>query len=140
MFRKPILFALVMLVLAGVACSITANLPAGDVKTEPAEGAENTSAAQAGEELFRQLECQGCHVAAAGQVAPSLDGVFGESVPLENGETVIADEDYIRESILSPQEKIVAGYEPIMPSYEGRLSEEELEALVEYVKSLGNPP
>jgi cytochrome c oxidase subunit 2 len=79
-------------------------------------------------------------VAAAGQVAPSLDGVFGESVPLENGETVIADEDYIRESILSPQEKIVAGYEPIMPSYEGRLSEEELEALVEYVKSLGNPP
>jgi cytochrome c oxidase subunit 2 len=138
MLRKPILFALVAFALAGTACSNTADLPAGDRQTEPAEGAESTSSAQAGEELFRQLECSGCHVAAAGQVAPSLNGLFGESVNLENGETVIADEEYIRESILSPQAKIVAGYQPIMPGYEGRLSEEELEALVEYVKSLGN--
>lgn len=140
MFRKPILFALVVLALAGMACTITAKLPSGDVKTGPAEAAESGSSAQAGEELFRQRECSGCHVAAAGQVAPSLNGLFGESVALESGKTAVAHEEYIRESILSPQAKIVAGYEPIMPSYEGRLSEEELEALVDYVKSLGNPP
>lgn len=139
MLRKPISLALVILAVAGMACRITANLPAGDVKKESAPRIESKSSAQSGEDLFQQLECSGCHVAAAGQLAPSLNGVFGESISLEGGETVMADEDYIRESILSPQERIVSGYRPIMPSYEGRLSEAELNALVDYVKSLGNP-
>ena len=59
------------------------------------------------------------------------------AVPLDNGSTVIADDDYLRESIIEPSAKVVAGYPPIMPSYRGQLSEEQIMALVAYVKSLG---
>lgn len=93
--------------------------------------------ADAGEQLFQQLGCSSCHAPDSGVRAPMLSGLFGQPVPLESGETVIADETYIRESILFPNEKVVAGYEPIMPSYEGRISEEQLLQLVSYIRSLG---
>lgn len=95
------------------------------------------SMVQAGEELFTQLGCSSCHVAGAGVRAPTLAGVFGSEVRLASGETVVADEEYIRESIFFPQEKIVTGYDPIMPSYQGRVSEEQVLQLIAYIRSLG---
>ena len=68
--------------------------------------------------------------------APALAGVFGSEVRLASGDTVVADEAYIRESILFPQEKIVDGYDPIMPSYQGRVSEEQIMQLIAYIRSL----
>jgi cytochrome c oxidase subunit 2 len=94
---------------------------------------------ESGEQLFTQLGCSSCHAADANVRAPSLEGIFGQPVPLEDGSSVIADETYIRESIVFPMRKIVEGYEPIMPSYEGRISENQLLELVAYIKSLENP-
>jgi cytochrome c oxidase subunit 2 len=94
------------------------------------------SMVQAGEELFTELGCSSCHVAGAGVRAPTLAGMFGSEVRLASGETVVADEAYIRESILFPQEKIVTGYDPIMPSYQGRVSEEQIMQLIAYIRSL----
>jgi cytochrome c oxidase subunit 2 len=68
-----------------------------------------------------------------------LDGLFGEPVALADGRTVIADENYLRESILNPAAKIVAGYQPLMPTYKGQLSEEELMQLIRYIKELEPP-
>ena len=67
-----------------------------------------------------------------------LAGLFGEQVELADGQTVVADENYIRESILNPSAKVVKGYQPIMPSYQGRLTDEEVFALVTYIQSLGD--
>jgi cytochrome c oxidase subunit 2 len=64
-------------------------------------------------------------------------GLFGHSVKLQDGSTVTADENYIRESILNPQAKVVAGYAPIMPSFQGRISDEEMLTIMAYIKSLG---
>ncbi|HEX6385210.1 MAG TPA: cytochrome c oxidase subunit II, partial [Anaerolineae bacterium] len=92
--------------------------------------------AEVGEQLFQRLDCDSCHRPDGSGRGPSLVGVFGSEVRLESGQVVTADEDYIRESILDPHEKIVAGYEPIMPSYEGQVSEVELQQLVAYISSL----
>ena len=64
-----------------------------------------------------------------------LEGLFGKMQTLQNGETIVVDEGYIRESILNPSAKITAGFQPIMPAFQGLVSEEQLLALVEYVKS-----
>ena len=90
----------------------------------------------AGAQLFERLGCDSCHQPDGSGRGPSLLGLFGSQVQLESGEVVTADEDYLRESILQPQAKIVAGFEPIMPSYEGQVSEEQLQQLVAYIKSL----
>jgi cytochrome c oxidase subunit 2 len=105
--------------------------------TAVAGPAPQQSLAQAGAQLFQQLGCSGCHVMDGSGPGPSLAGIFGQPVPLESEETVIADENYIRESIYFPNRRIVAGYEAIMPSYEGQISEEEVLQIVEYIKSLG---
>ncbi len=91
-----------------------------------------------GEQLFQQLGCAGCHVTEGTGVGPSLEGIFGEPVRLEGGETVIADENYIRESILFPNRRIVEGYEPVMPSYQGQVTEEQILLLIEYIQSLAS--
>lgn len=96
------------------------------------------SMAAAGARLFQQMGCAMCH--GVGNLAPALEGVFGSSVQLYGGDTVLADEDYIRESILHPRAKLVAGYDPTMPTFQGQLSEEELTQLVSYIKSLGQKP
>src|SRR4029450_11582571 len=95
------------------------------------------SMATAGAHLFQQMGCAMCH--GTGQ-APALEGLFGSSVQLYGGETVLADEGDIRESILDPRAKMVAGYAPIMPTFQGQLSEEELTQLVSYIKSLALKP
>jgi cytochrome c oxidase subunit 2 len=91
--------------------------------------------ADAGRELFTSLGCITCH----GSVAPTMAGLFGTTVRLQDGGTVVADENYLRESILDSTDKIVAGYAPIMPSFRGQISEEQLMQLISYIKSLRDP-
>jgi cytochrome c oxidase subunit 2 len=91
----------------------------------------------AGERLFQQLGCSTCHRPEGTGVGPALVGLFGQTVRLQNGETVLADEAYIRESVLNPTAKIVAGYQPLMPTFQGLISEEGLLQLIAYIRSLG---
>jgi cytochrome c oxidase subunit II len=92
--------------------------------------------AREGADLFRQLGCSGCHVGQGTVRAPALDGLFGKPVPLQDGTVVVADDRYIRDSILMPASQVAAGYAPVMPSFTGRVSEDELIRLVAYIKSL----
>jgi cytochrome c oxidase subunit 2 len=102
-------------------------------------GGGNTSEtpAAAGEKLFQDFACSSCHRDDALARAPQLKGLFGKSVELQGGATVVADESYIRESIVQPQAKIVNGFPPIMPTFQGLVSEEQLLQLIAYVRSLG---
>ncbi|HEY8670249.1 MAG TPA: cytochrome c, partial [Terriglobales bacterium] len=93
-----------------------------------------------GKALFQQLGCSTCHRFDVQGRGPNLMGVFGKPVQLEDGRTVIADENYVRESILVPAAKVVSGFKPIMPVFQGQVSEEQLNALVAYVKSLAQAP
>src|SRR5438552_4083718 len=99
-------------------------------------GAPEGSLASAGEKLFADLACNTCHRPEAQSRGPVLQGLFGKTVTLQTGETVVADEAYIRESILNPSAKVTAGFQPIMPTFQGLVSEEQLLELIEYVKSL----
>lgn len=98
--------------------------------------AGGTSLVAQGEKLFQDLACITCHRADAQGRGPVLEGVYGSKVELSTGETVVADDAYVRESIVSPSAKIVAGYQPVMPTFQGLVSEEQLLALIEYIKSL----
>jgi cytochrome c oxidase subunit II len=104
-----------------------------------AGGLTSGSLAQSGATLFQQLGCPTCHRFDVQGRGPNLMGIFGKPVLLEDGRTVIADENYIRESILSPAAKVVNGFKPIMPVFQGLVSEEQLAALVAYIKSLSSP-
>jgi cytochrome c oxidase subunit 2 len=120
----------------------------GDVVVmEPAQyqawlsgGAAFGSLAQTGEGLFQSLGCSTCHRMDTQGRGPNLMGVFGKPVLLEDGRTVTADENYVRESILSPAAKVVSGFKPIMPTFQGIVSEEQVNALVAYIKSLSPAP
>ncbi len=120
----------------------------GDVVVmEPAEyqtwlsvGVPAGSLAQTGQALFQQLGCSTCHRFDVQGRGPNLTGVFGKPVSLEDGRTVVADENYVRESILVPAAKVVSGFKPVMPSFQGQVSEEQLDALIAYVKSLSQAP
>lgn len=94
------------------------------------------SLALQGRSVFLQYRCLSCHSADAGARAPVLENLFGGVVALNNGGTVRADYDYLRESILHPSAEIVAGYRDIMPPFEGQLSEEQVLALLAYIQSL----
>ncbi len=99
-------------------------------------GATGVSLADTGEKLFQRLGCNSCHLPNDSGRGPSLVGIFGKPVKLQGGKTVIADENYIRESILDPQAKIVSGYQPIMPTFKGLVSEEGILQIIAYVESL----
>ena len=103
-------------------------------------GAPEGSLASAGAKLFADLACNTCHRPDAQGRGPVLEGLFGNTVQLQNGETVTVDEAYVRESILTPSAKITAGFQPIMPTFQGLVTEEQLLELVEYVKSLKGLP
>ncbi len=96
------------------------------------------SLAAAGGQLFQQLGCSGCHSPHSIVRAPLLDGIYGKPVPLQSGQVVLADESYIRDSILLPQKDVAAGYAPVMPSFQGRISEEELLQIIFYIRLLGD--
>jgi cytochrome c oxidase subunit II len=103
-------------------------------------GAAEGSLAENGKKLFEQLACNNCHKEDNTGRGPNLVGVFGKQVQLAGGGTVKADEAYVRESILQPQAKVVSGFEPVMPTFHGLVSEDQVLQLIEYVKSLGPKP
>ena len=104
-----------------------------------AEGGQETLAAQ-GKDLFRRYGCSGCHEAGGTVRAPRLEGLFGSPVPLSDGSVVIADERYVRDSILDPKAQVAAGYAPVMPTFAGQIGEDDLAKLVAYVESIGPEP
>ena len=102
-------------------------------------GSANEPMEVAGERLFEQYACHTCHKMDGTGRGPSLSGLFGKTVALEGGGTAVVDEAYIRESILNPSAKIMAGYKPIMPTFKGQISEEGIIQLIAYIKSLKAP-
>ena len=101
-----------------------------------AAGAAEGSPTSRGEKLFQNLGCHTCHMQDRQGIGPMLGGIFGKPQKLQNGQTVTADESYLRESILNPQAKVVAGFQPVMPPYQGRVNEEQLLELIAYIKGL----
>jgi len=101
-------------------------------------GPATASMAEDGESLFRELACHTCHAAGDSARGPSLRGLYGSTVTLAGGRTVVADDAYLRESIVDPAAKLVAGYEPLMPTYRGQIDEEALMRLVTYLRELGD--
>ena len=92
---------------------------------------------EAGARQFQQLGCHTCHKEVSGGRGPTLVGLFGEPVELTTGASVEVDDTYLRESILNPKAQIVQGYQPIMPTFEGQISEETILQVIAYIKSLG---
>ena len=99
--------------------------------------------AASGARLFEKYHCSGCHGVNSEFRAPKLAGVYGGQVPIK-GPTdespvsfVLADDKYIRDSILLPKSQVVAGYDPIMPSFTGQISEDDLLKIIAYIKSIG---
>ena len=99
-------------------------------------GRSTGTAAQNGDRLFTDLACITCHKNESTGRGPSLLGVFGSQVELTDGRKVIADENYLRESIMNSQAKVVKGYQGIMPAFQGMVSEENLMQLIAYIKTL----
>ena len=113
------------------------------VAMEPADfqawlsgGAASDSPVAAGEKLFTDLACSTCHQQTTQGRGPVLTNLFGTKVELQSGASVVADEAYIRESIVNPQAKVVAGFQPVMPTFQGLVTEEQLLQLISYVRSL----
>lgn len=104
-----------------------------------AGGRTTGTAVENGERLFTQLACITCHKTDTSGRGPVLAGVFGSTVQLMDGRKVVVDENYLRESIMNPQAKIVLGYQPIMPTFQGTVSEENLLQLIAYIKQLKAP-
>src|SRR5205085_5705147 len=100
-------------------------------------GPQDRSLAAQGFELFRRKGCSGCHATGSSVHAPELAGVYGRVVHLAGGRSVVADEAYLRDSILLPKRDVVAGYEPIMPSFQGQATEGDLLELIAYIRSTG---
>ncbi len=101
------------------------------------DGGPPVTPAQAGETLFQQMGCMTCHDAGAASRGPQLTNVFGHEVTIRGGETLIVDEDYLRESIMTPTAKIVDGFAPLMPTFPN-LSDEDIFNLIAYIKSLSD--
>jgi cytochrome c oxidase subunit 2 len=116
------------------------------VVMEPAEyqawlsaGAGEIAAASpeaAGAALFEGMGCATCHRQVTGALGPSLAGLVGSTVKLQDGSEVVADENYVRESIVNPRARIVAGFQPVMPTFQGLLTEQQILQLIQYIRSL----
>jgi cytochrome c oxidase subunit 2 len=97
----------------------------------------NASPVEAGQRLYNTRGCAQCHsVDGKPGTGPTFKGVFGSTHPIVGGASVTVDENYVRESVLEPQAKVVAGFNPVMPTYQGRLSDKEIGAIIEYLKTL----
>jgi cytochrome c oxidase subunit 2 len=107
-----------------------------DYKKWLAGSTSGASLAQNGERLFASLSCNACHNTRPDARGPSLANVYGSSLTLANGEKISVDDAYLREAILNPSQHITQGYAPIMPTYQGQVSEDGVIALVEYIKNL----
>jgi cytochrome c oxidase subunit II len=111
-----------------------------DYETWLSGGETGGTLASAGERLFVDLACNTCHRPDSQGRGPVLDGLIGRAVTLQSGESIVADEAYVRESILNPSAKITSGYQPIMPTFQGLVTEEQVLQIIEYVKSLKAKP
>ena len=116
--------------------TITVMEPAAYERWLAASGSD-ISLASAGASLFQSYGCSGCHQGQSTVRAPSLAGLFGKPVPLEDGRTLVADDSYIRDKILNPNDDLIAGYRQVMPSFKGVIAEDDLLRLVAYIKSDG---
>jgi cytochrome c oxidase subunit 2 len=106
-----------------------------------AQSGPGPSLAEEGERLFVAHHCAGCHRDSQTVRAPRLENVYGKPVPIQDGRDVrfiTADSAYIRDSILRPKAQVVAGYEPVMPSFEGQISESDLLKIIAYIRSIGS--
>lgn len=103
-------------------------------------GTSQGGLASVGLQLFQSLGCSSCHTGRSDARCPKLEGLFGTEVLLDDGRSVVADEAYLRESILDPKAKIVSGFQPIMPVFRGQVSEDDLIRLIAYLKSQGPAP
>jgi len=101
-------------------------------------GPRQPGMAARGFELFRRYGCSGCHAAGSTVHAPDLTGLLGRRVHLQDGRALTADEAYVRDSILLPRKDVVAGYEAVMPSFAGQVGEEDLLAIIEYIRESGH--
>jgi cytochrome c oxidase subunit 2 len=99
-------------------------------------GANQGTMVEQGEKLYTALGCVTCHQ--AGGLGPQLEGIFGKTRTFTDGSSMVADESYLRESILNSQSHIVAGYQPVMPTFQGQVTEEELMKLVAFIKGAAN--
>lgn len=124
---------------SGMIGSVTVMEPAS-YEAWLAGGKASGSLASTGQDIFQQLGCSTCHRSDTQGRGPNLVGLFGRQVQLEDGRSVLADENYVRESILDPTAKVVSGFKPVMPVFQGLVTEEQLSALVAYVKSLNAAP
>jgi cytochrome c oxidase subunit 2 len=111
-------------------------LPPAEFAAWLARGNALEPLAQRGRRLFQRYNCSGCHDQPAAVRAPPLEALFGTLVPLRDGRRVRADEAYLRDSILRPEREVVAGYDPLMPSFENVIPESDLLELIAYLKSL----
>ncbi|HEV2710008.1 MAG TPA: cytochrome c oxidase subunit II [Edaphobacter sp.] len=102
------------------------------------ESTSGMSLAQNGERLFASMGCNSCHNGTAAARGPNLAGVYGSKLQLTNGSEVLVNDAYLRDAILNPSEHVTAGYTPIMPTYQGQVSEDGLIDLVEYIKELNS--
>jgi len=92
---------------------------------------------EGGQKLYNQRGCKQCHsVDGVAGIGPTFKGIWGHKQPLKDGTQILVEENYVRESILNPQAKIVAGFEPVMPTYQGRLKDKEITAIIAYLKTL----
>src|ERR1035437_4915045 len=103
-----------------------------------ASSTSGASLAQTGGRFFASLSSPACHNTRPDARGPSLANVYGAKLPLASGGTVIADDAYLREAILNPSQHVTQGYAPIMPTYQGQISEEGVIALIEFIKNLNS--
>lgn len=108
-----------------------------DYQTWLANGAVNLTPAEAGQRIFASMACNTCHKDDNSGRGPSLAGLYGTQVKLNNGQSVLMDDTYIRNSILNPHSQIVAGYPLMMSTYQGQLTEEQIVQITAYLKSIG---
>ena len=109
-----------------------------DYKKWTEESTSGNSLAQNGERLFASLSCNACHNTQPDARGPSLANVYGSKLTLSTGQSIVVDDAYLRDAILNPSQHITQGYAPIMPTYQGQISEEGVIDLVEYIKNLNS--
>ncbi len=109
-----------------------------DYESWTKQSTSGMSLAQNGERLFASMGCNSCHSGNAAARGPNLAGVYGSKLQLANGSQVLVNDAYLRDAILNPSQHVTAGYAPIMPTYQGQVSEDGLIDLVEYIKTLDN--
>jgi len=115
-------------------------MDAADYQAWLSGGASGGTMAENGAKLFSDLSCNSCHLENGQGRGPVLKGLYGKQILITGGQTVTMDDAYIRESVLTPQAKVVAGFTPIMPTFQGLVTEEQLLQLIAYIKSLGEAP